>query len=186
ATVGRKMALLGSLFVGNLISLMWPYFSPLDVVLSASDPRWESDAKQMTTISYLILMASPTIIGIIGFRDQATGKVRWDILAPTLFFVSSYLLLVFFDMSIAHRFPPAIVLYLQLALTWAALSSSYFQKTSPTMRAILSIFGLMFIGFSMYIASIPRLMELNTRASYGRMIASVDDMQDYLPASSIS
>src|SRR5690606_17281664 len=86
ATVGRKMALLGSLFVGNLISLMWPYFSPLDVVLSASDPRWESDAKQMTTISYLILMASPTIIGIIGFRDQATGKVRWDILAPTLFF----------------------------------------------------------------------------------------------------
>jgi|GEM_PF-3872345 len=186
ATIGRKMTLLGSLFVGSLISLMWPYFSPLDVVLSASDPRWESDAKQMTTISYLILMAAPTIIGILGFRDQTTGNARWDILAPTLFFILSYLLLVFFDMSIAHRFPPAIVLYLQLALTWAALSSTYFQKTSPTMRAILSTFGLIFIGFSMYIASIPRLMEFNTRASYGRMIASVDDMQDYLPAGSIS
>ncbi len=186
AAIGRKMTLLIALFVGGLLSLIWPYFNPLDVVMSASDPRWESDAKEMTTISYLILMAAPTILGILGFRDAKLGQIRWDILAPVIFFTIAYLLLVALDMSIAHRFPPAIILYLQLALTWAVLSSNFFKKTSPAMRGILTISGLIFIGFSMYIASVPRQMEFETRASHGRMLPSVDQMQAHLPAGSIS
>ncbi|GAA0467243.1 hypothetical protein GCM10009096_04990 [Parasphingorhabdus litoris] len=186
AAMDRKMTLLAALFVGGLLSLIWPYFNPLDVVLSASDPRWESDAKEMTTISYLILMAAPTILGILGFRDAKTGRVRWDILAPVLFFTSAYFLLVALDMSIAHRFPPAIILYLQLALAWATVSSSFFKKTSPAMRGILTTAGIIFIGFSMYIASMPRQMEFVTRASHGRMIPSVDEMQAHLPIGSVS
>ncbi|MEH6702145.1 hypothetical protein [Parasphingorhabdus sp.] len=186
AAMSRKITLLGALFVGGLLSLLWPYFSPLDVVLSAADPRWASDAKKMTAVSFLIMMAAPAFIGILGFRDKLLGNIRWEILAPALFFTSSYILLVALDMSIAHRFPTAIVLYFQLGLTWVVLSSTYFQKTSPTMRRVISIFGLAIICFSMFMASGARLMEFKSRASHGRMLSSVNEMQDYMPAGSIS
>lgn len=184
ADAKRKAIVLGSLFVGGLLSLAWPYFNPLTVVTSASDPRWSTAARVLETLVFPLMLVVPALFGLAGLRDRTLG-IRWEILVPILFFVSSYVALFAAEASIAHRFTPAIMLYLQLGLVWAFIDFDY-GKSSDKTKTLHGIAIMTLLVLGLMQAVDPRIKEFTHRAEVGRFMALVDEIENDLPEDSIT
>ncbi|MEM9085229.1 MAG: hypothetical protein AAGB23_04845 [Pseudomonadota bacterium] len=184
AEAKSKMIIVGSLLLGGLLSLSWPYFNPLAVVISASDPRWITPAPDLQTIIFPFMLLVPSLIGLAGLRDK-TGGIRWEILVPLLFFVVSFLVLHAAEASIAHRFTPAIILYLQLATVWTLLEFDY-GKTNEKTKPLIGLLVCGFIVAGLVKAFDPRIDEFTVREEFGRLMTFANAMESDLPPGSVT
>lgn len=182
----HKIQLLSAMAFAGLATLLWPYFNPLDVVLSASDPRWKSDVTDTHKLSYMLMMIAPALAGILGFKHRDTGAIRWEIAVPTAFFAGFFALSYLSGMSIAHRVPPAVLLYLQLGLVWLFLTVGPQLKKAPALTTIIGLICASLILANFWTAARPRLKEFHKREQYGRMIDSVKSMAAHVDSNSIA
>lgn len=182
ADTSRKIILLAAILAGGVLSLFWPYFSPLDVILSASDPRWNSPQESLNNFLYWATIAAPAFIGVFGLYNRKTRQWRLEIVSALAFFFLTYAVLAATGSSIAHRMPPAIILYLQLGLCWAVLSSGILEKVQNAHRLIFALC----IGLAMFNGSLARIDNLHTRAEYGPMLVSVEKMRSAVPTDAIA
>jgi len=185
ASMRAKAAPFIALTLGGLSTLAWPYFSILEVISSASDPRWTSAVGEMNRPSTLLLLAAPTFVGVIGFR-KPDGGLRWEILVPAALFSAAYLVLTVQGSAIAHRIPPAIILFNQLGIVWLVLGLTGKADDAPRLKAVLAATTLILIAFTALIAGTTRLQDLERRASDGSMVAMAEAIADSMPPGAIS
>ena len=186
ADIRTKFKLIAILAIAGLATFLWPYFNPFDVVFSAADPRWKSDVEETHQLGYVLAMMAPALAGIFGVRNLETKKIRWEIALPVLFFGGFYLISTLADMSIAHRVPPALMLYLHLGLVWLLLSLKPLFAKSKLFAILITIAGASLVISNIVTASSPRMKEIQKRDLYGRMMDSVKMMQSHVPEGSIA
>lgn len=185
AGIRAKAGLLAAMALGCLATLAWPYFPIMDVVSSASDARWRSASEQANHVSTMLVLMAPSFAGLLGFR-RADGGLRWELLCPALLFGIGYVVLAIQGSAIAHRFPPAIILYNQLGLVWLILA--YAQKTDrkPETKWAVAAAACILIAIAAVTSGAGRLRDLDARASQGSMLAMAEAMAAHMPEGSIA
>lgn len=185
-TLHIKVVYLAALVAGLLLSLAWPYFNPIDVITSTSDPRWQSPRADMNQFGHIVGSALPAFFGIFGMVDPANKRPRWQIALPAAFFLFAFAILYANGSSVAHRLPPAFTLYLQLALVWLLLA--FFKRYGSDQRKMAWTIGLAiaFLLMEMVSAATPRIRELQRREVLGRMVGAADGMAAFIPSGAIS
>ena len=179
-----KARLLAAMALGCLSTLAWPYFQVVDIVTSVSDARWRSPSEGINHISTMLMLMAPSLIGILGFR-RADGGLRWELLFPAALFGIGYIILTIQGSAIAHRLPPALILFNQLGLVWLILA--YAEKTDRAeMKMAISVAMGVLISISAVTSGVRRLHDLQTRASEGSMLAMTEEMAAHLPQGSIA
>ena len=184
ASVRSKSALLVAMTLGTVATLAWPYFHILDVISSASDPRWQSAVGGMNRVSTMMLLAAPTFIGLVGFRKPG-GGLRLEILFPALVFSIAYVVLTVQGSAIAHRIPPAIILYNQLGLVWLILGFAS-NPRAPQVKVALTSVALVLVAYMALLAGADRLKDLRLRAERGSMIATAEAIAAAMPPGSVA
>lgn len=184
ANLQHKMKLLFLMALSGLLTLFWPYFNPLDVVFSAADPKWKSDVTQTDKLSYILAMIAPALAGVLGFKNK--NSMRWEVALPAVVFTSFFILFYSTEMSIAHRIPPAIILYLQLGLVWVFITFGHKLKQTPVLAVVISVVAASIILGNLSFANHPRVEEPLLREKYGRMIVSAKAMASHVPAHAIA
>jgi hypothetical protein len=183
ATYRTKAALLIALALGCLLTLAWPYFNIVEVLSSASDPRWKSAVGGMNHVSTAMTLAAPVFLGVAGFR-RPQGGLRWELVFPAALFAVAYVVLTISDSAIAHRLPAAIILFNQLGLVWLVLG--YGDRVSRGPKRLLTLAVVVLIVVSSAVASVARLHDLRTRAAEGSMIEMAEAMAATMPPGSIA
>jgi len=185
ADAKRKAALLTSMATGCLLSLAWPYFNLLDVLSSVSDSRWRSPDEKINRLATVAVLAAPTIAGLFGFRSSS-GRLRWELIFPATLFGVAYLGLTLQGSAVAHRFPQAIILFLQLGLVWVIIDYLTKPERAPKAKIILAAAVVLFVINAAVAASVARFKDLNLRASAGSLVATAEAIAAQMPANSIS
>ena len=186
ADLRKKLKLIAILSFAGLITILWPYFNPLDVIFSAGDPRWKSPVEQTHQPAFILAMIAPALAGMFGTRNLQTKKIRWEIGLPILFFSCFFLVTFAAGMSIAHRVPPALMLYLHLGLVWLLISLKPLFARSKLFAILIAIAGASLVVSNLTTAASPRMKEIQKRDLYGRMMDSVKMMQYHVPEESIA
>lgn len=185
ASVKSRVRLLAAIALGCMATLVWPYFQVLDVVSSVSDTRWRSASEQANHVSTMLVLMAPSLAGILGFR-RTDGKIRWELLLPAILFGIGYIILTIQGSAIAHRLPPAIILFNQLGLVWLILAyESKVKPASGTKMAVVAT-ACVLIAISAMATGARRLHDLRARASEGSMLDMAGTMAARMPDGSIA
>lgn len=185
ADVRAKVVLLGAMVLGSLATLAWPYFQVLEVISSASDPRWKSAVGGMNDVSTAIMLMAPTLLGVLGFR-KASGGLRWELLLPTALFGIAYIILTLQDGAVAHRVPAAIVLYGQLGIVWLVLGYASRPDVPRANKIALASAALLLIAAAGLKAGMTRIQDLRLHAAEQPLLATAGAIAAHVPKGSIS
>lgn len=183
--IRSKSAALAAITLGSLATLAWPYFSILQVLFSASDPRWASVLEGMNFVSTALILGAPALVGVLGFR-KTDGGLRCELLVPSAAFTAAYIGLVLTNSPIAHRVPPAIILYNQLGLVWLALAYAQSADYSRRTKVVVSAAAMLLIAGSALSSGLTRLDDLQTRDSEESLIDMAQALEADLPPNSVS
>jgi hypothetical protein len=185
ASLRLKVVLLGAIAVGCLATLAWPYFRVIDVVTSASDPRWRSAWEPINHGLTLLVMMAPTFLGVFGFRKPAGGW-RWELLLPCAVFALAYVLLAARGSVIAHRFPPAIILYNQLGLVWLFFSGAPVAARWPAAKRKIVAVACAAIAIAGLVSIVRDLDETRRQASAESMVDMAEAIGAHMGAGSVA
>lgn len=180
---GRAVCL-AAIGLGCLATLAWPYFSILDVLASTTDDRWLTPVGELNKLSTALIAALIPMVGILGFR-KPSGAIRWELAVPTVVFILAYAVFQAQGSAIAHRLPPAFILFAQLGLVWVLLDRSEGIRTSPRFRTG-ALAAAVFVLLGSIGAIGPRVKDLQYRATYGHTLLRTQQMAAFLPAGSVS
>jgi len=184
ASAHNKAACLTAIGLGCLATLAWPYFSIVDVLASTPDDRWQSAFPEMSWVSTAMVSALIPLAGIIGFR-KPSGALRLELVVPTATFIIAYVVFQAQGSAIAHRLPPAFMLFGQLGIVWMLLDHSEKLRAPSYVRmGVVATLSLILLGA---FASInPRLKDLEFRATNGHTLETAQQIAAFLPAGSVS
>lgn len=185
ASVKSRIGLLVAMSLGGLCTLAWPYFQIVDILSSVSDSRWRSASEHANKVSIMLVLMAPSLVGILGFRGSGR-KLRRELLFPAALFGIGYIVLTIQGSAIAHRLPPAVILFNQLGLVWLILA--YAEKADRTWatKAVIAVTASALIAISALGAGTRRLHDLDVRASEGSMLAMAGSMAQHMPEGSIA
>ena len=182
ADTRTKAVFLSSIGLGCLATLAWPYFNLLDVIGSTTDSRWRPTLPHKDQLSTAFTAAGPALVGIVGFR-KPQGGWRWEILLPALLFTGAYAGLYILGSPIAHRVPPAIILFAQLGLVWFILG--HVERLGDKRKIAMAVLGILVTAAAL-ITGAARAKDLLVRASAGSMASMAQSLAAHVPAGSVS
>jgi hypothetical protein len=184
ASLQTKAWPLAAMAIGALATLVWPYFSIVEVMESASDARWRSQVEVINHLSILLILMVPALVGLAACR-KPEGGLRWELLLPAAVFGLGFVLLTVKGSPVAHRFPPAIILFGQLGLVWAILAQVEKVPETPSIKVALAVMGALVLGLAVH-SGTQRLHDLQKRASEGSLQALAEDIAAQMPANSVA
>jgi hypothetical protein len=176
---------LAAMAVGALATLAWPYFSIVEVMRSASDSRWRSQVEAINHLSVLIILMVPALVGLVAACRRSGGGPRWELLVPAALFGLGFVLLTLQGSPVAHRFPPAVILFGQLGLVWPILAQVEKADETPSIRVALAVMGALVVGLAVN-SGLPRLHDLQVRAAEGSLQGLAEDIAAQMPAGSVA
>lgn len=185
ASVRDKALCLAATGAGCLATLAWPYFSVFDVLASTTDDRWLSAFPEQNKLSTAMKAACIPLAGIIGFRNPS-GKIRWELAVPAAVFVLAYALMETMGNPIAHRIPPAFILFCQLGIVWAILDRGEVLVGSRDRRGIMAAGAVLLIGAPIFVSVVSRASEFEYREESGSTLELAEGIAAVLPAHSVS
>jgi hypothetical protein len=184
ADLRSKVAPLLAMASGVLATLAWPYFSIIEVMESASDGRWRSQVEVINHLPILLILMVPALVGLAACR-KPDGGLRWELLFPAALFGLGFIVLYAKGSPIAHRFPPAVILFGQLGLVWAILGQLEKGPEVRAMKAAIAVVGALILGLAAQ-AGAHRLGDLQVRAAEGSLQGLAEDIAAQMPAGSIA
>lgn len=184
APLRLKVDALAAIAVGCAATLAWPYFSIVEVLASAQDDRWRSATQEINKLSTSLALMMPVTLGVLGYRRIA-GGLRWELLAPFAAFALGFVVLTATGSAIAHRFPPAVVLYGQLGLVWVILGLvNRAPRERTTTLALAVMAGLVaLVGVN---SGLKRMQDLAFRESEGSLRLMAQDIAGRMPVGAIA
>jgi hypothetical protein len=184
AGLPSKIRLLAAIAIGCAATLAWPYFSIVEVLQSGSDSRWRSPMEAVNRVSTLAILMVPALVGLVACR-KPQGGLRWELLVPAALFGLGFVALTIKGSPIAHRFPPAIILFGQLGLVWPILPLIEKASETPLIRVALAFVGALIVGLALH-AGAGRLHDLQARAAEGSLQGMAEDIAAQMPANSVA
>jgi hypothetical protein len=182
--IRNQLACVAAIGVGCLATLAWPYFSVIDVLASTGDNGWHSQVAKQNLLSTALMTAVVPLIGIAGFR-KLTSEFRFELLAPAAVFLAVYVALQVMGNPIAHRLPPAFILFCQLGLVWLVLERWPALRSGSTTSILMLAGAGLFLVASLATSMSSRLDDLSSRGAQGWMV-QVERVREMLPDDSIS
>lgn len=185
ASIRDKVACLGALGVGCLATLAWPYFGVVDVLASTTDDRWQSAFADRNRFSTAMHAAIIPMLGIIGFR-KPSGALRFELVVPTAVFLLGYMVLQALGSPVAHRLPPAFIIFCQLGFVWMVLERWQMLRDLALLRigAFVTVALIFYVSITASLA--PRLNDLNFRANRGWTLETAQWIGRFLPDDSVT
>jgi hypothetical protein len=175
---------LAAMTIGAVATLAWPYFSIVEVMQSASDPRWRSQIEVMNHLAILLILMVPALVGLVICR-KPDGGLPWEWLLPAALFGLGFVLLMVTGSPVAHRLAPAIILYGQLALAWPILAQIEKAQRAPSVRAGLAIVGALVLGLALQ-SGTERLQDIPRRAAEGSLQTLAETIAARMPPTSVA
>lgn len=185
ASIGDRAICLATIGTGCLATLAWPYFHIIDVLASTGDDRWKSIFEERNRFSTAVLAAVVPAVGIIGFR-KPSGAFRLELIAPAALFLVAYLVLEVRGSPIAHRLPPAFIIFCQLGIVWLVLEHWERIWNSSSLRVcVLVVLAVLLFG-SIAASVSACVRDLQYRSAFGSTLETAEQVGRFLPPDSVS
>lgn len=119
--ISIRIALLGSILIGILLSGLWPYYNPLKMVVATGHANWNGNfiLFKPANIAQFTGLAMLGILGVYNFEQK---KIRYDLLLAIVVITAGYLIGESMSNPISHRFHAFITVFLQISLVAFLLS----------------------------------------------------------------
>ncbi|MEL6584294.1 MAG: hypothetical protein AAFQ36_10725 [Pseudomonadota bacterium] len=166
--------------VGIALSLLWPFYNPIGMMLRGSSSSWDGgpDFYRIDVIAALLL---PAGLGFLGLRDR---KARPFLLALGLF--TGLYALGFLGLQVASRFFVPVTLILQIGLVSLLLELGKALHIGDALKRLTAVvFALALFGIAAHTVSAFQAAHIERRTSpvspYAAAFALTQDLPNDVP-----
>jgi hypothetical protein len=184
AALRARAAVAGTIALGILLSMAWPYHDPFDAVARTGLPTWSGGINFYHPVM-LVIAFVPSLLGLWGLRHRRFARTGLPVLTAFALFAGIFAL-GWFGLMIATRFvmPAVLMLHIGLGALFLALVDDWRGLARPMQLGLftLALLSLSLLGVLTYAQLVAEQRIYNKEGNaYEAALALTRDIPDREP-----